>query len=80
MKDCRQFYIDGKWVAPAQAHDFQVINPATEKPIAITSLGTPLTLTKRYKQPRELSNRTRRRRSTSACHSCGELLKFMSQE
>lgn len=40
MKDCRQFYIDGKWVNPTQAHDCAVINPATEEQIATISLGT----------------------------------------
>jgi aldehyde dehydrogenase (NAD+) len=40
MKDCRQFYIDGKWVAPTRHHDFPVINPATEEPIATISLGS----------------------------------------
>ncbi|HVH69617.1 MAG TPA: aldehyde dehydrogenase family protein, partial [Candidatus Dormibacteraeota bacterium] len=40
MKDCRQFYIDGKWVSPAKAHDFTVVNPATEEPIATISLGS----------------------------------------
>jgi len=40
MKDCRQFYIGGKWVGPTVAHDFQVINPANEGPIATISLGT----------------------------------------
>jgi aldehyde dehydrogenase (NAD+) len=40
MKDCRQFYIDGRWVDPAKAHDFAVINPATELPIATISFGT----------------------------------------
>jgi aldehyde dehydrogenase (NAD+) len=40
MKDCRKFYIDGKWVNPTEAHDFSVINPATEEPIATISLGT----------------------------------------
>ncbi len=39
MKDCRKFYIEGKWVYPAKAHDFSVINPATEEPIATISLG-----------------------------------------
>ncbi len=39
MKDCRQFYIDGTWVSPIQAHDFPVINPATEERIAVISLG-----------------------------------------
>ena len=40
MKDCRQFYIDGKWVAPTTPHDFPVTNPATEDTIATISLGT----------------------------------------
>jgi aldehyde dehydrogenase (NAD+) len=39
MKDCRQFYIDGKWVSPTKAHDFEVFNPASEEPIATISLG-----------------------------------------
>jgi aldehyde dehydrogenase (NAD+) len=39
MKDCRQFYIDGKWVLPIQPRDFPVINPATEERIATISLG-----------------------------------------
>src|SRR5580704_2628661 len=40
MKDCRKFYIDGKWVDPAKAHDFPVINPANEQPIASIALGS----------------------------------------
>src|SRR5450755_4294430 len=40
MKDCRQFYIDGKWVNPSQPHDLEVINPATEEAIATISLGS----------------------------------------
>jgi aldehyde dehydrogenase (NAD+) len=40
MKDCRQFYIDGKWVTPSQAHDLEVINPATEEAVATISLGS----------------------------------------
>jgi aldehyde dehydrogenase (NAD+) len=39
MKDCRQFYIEGKWVDPVVRRDFAVINPATEEPIATISLG-----------------------------------------
>ena len=39
MKDCCQFYIDGKWVSPTKAHDFEVFNPASEDPIATISLG-----------------------------------------
>ena len=41
MKDCRQFFIDGKWVNPTKPHDFPVINPSNEQPIATISLGTP---------------------------------------
>src|SRR5580658_2370020 len=39
MKNCRQFYIDGKWVDPARVNDSTVINPANEEPIATISLG-----------------------------------------
>ncbi|HXM23673.1 MAG TPA: aldehyde dehydrogenase family protein [Terriglobales bacterium] len=39
MRDCRQFCIDGQWVGPTKAHDFEVINPASEEPIATISLG-----------------------------------------
>ncbi|MBD9375084.1 aldehyde dehydrogenase family protein [Rhizobium sp. ARZ01] len=40
MLDKRKFYIDGKWVDPLKANDLEVINPATEKPIAWISMGT----------------------------------------
>ena len=40
MKDYRKFYIDGKWVDPAERRDFAVINPANEEPIATISLGS----------------------------------------
>jgi len=40
MKDCLQFYIDGRWVEPAEARPFTVINPATEEPIARIALGS----------------------------------------
>ena len=40
MKDYRKFYIDGQWVAPSESHDFAVVNPATEEPIATISLGS----------------------------------------
>src|ERR1700722_9859406 len=39
MKDCRQFYIDGKGVKPASGQGFEVINPASEEPIATITLG-----------------------------------------
>jgi len=40
MKNCRQFYVDGKWVDPTEAHDFTITNPASEEPIATISLGS----------------------------------------
>ena len=40
MKDYRKFYIDGKWVEPTKSHDFAVINPANEEPIATISFGS----------------------------------------
>lgn len=40
MLDKRKFYIDGKWVEPATQNDLLVLDPATEKPIAVISLGT----------------------------------------
>lgn len=39
LKDCRQFYIGGRWVNPVEPRDFEVVNPATEEPIATISLG-----------------------------------------
>ena len=39
MLDKRNFYINGAWVAPAKAKDFDVINPANEQVCAVISLG-----------------------------------------
>ena len=39
MIEHRKFYINGAWVAPAQPHDYQVIDPSTEDPCAVISLG-----------------------------------------
>src|SRR5271170_1927073 len=38
--DNRQFYIDGAWVDPVEAKEFQVINPATETVAGVISMGT----------------------------------------
>jgi aldehyde dehydrogenase (NAD+) len=38
--DNRQFYIDGAWVDPIAAKDFQVINPATEDVAGVISMGS----------------------------------------
>lgn len=40
LKERRQFYIEGKWVNPVEPHDFPVINPATEQPLGVISLGS----------------------------------------
>jgi aldehyde dehydrogenase (NAD+) len=40
MLDKRKFYINGEWVDPITQNDLYVLNPATEKPIAVISLGT----------------------------------------
>jgi aldehyde dehydrogenase (NAD+) len=39
MKECLNFYIDGKWVAPAQPKTLDVIDPSTEQPVGRISLG-----------------------------------------
>ncbi len=40
MRELTQFYINGEWVDPAVARTIEVINPATEAPCAIVSLGS----------------------------------------
>lgn len=40
MLDRRQFYINGHWINPLEPNDLEVINPATEQPIAVISMGT----------------------------------------
>ena len=39
MLDKKDFYINGKWVAPKNLKDIEVINPSTEKSCAVISLG-----------------------------------------
>jgi len=39
MIEKREFYINGKWVAPAKARDCDVIDPSTEDVCAMISLG-----------------------------------------
>ena len=39
MIEKRDFYINGAWVAPSVANDHKVIDPSTEEPCAIISLG-----------------------------------------
>ena len=39
LADKRKFYIDGAWVDPAAARDLEVIDPTTEEPVAVISIG-----------------------------------------
>ncbi|WP_170396555.1 aldehyde dehydrogenase family protein [Ruegeria arenilitoris] len=39
MIEKRDFYINGQWVAPSAVNDFHVINPSSEEPCAVISLG-----------------------------------------
>src|SRR5437762_131608 len=40
MTNYAKFYINGEWVDPISATPFDVINPATEEPVATISLGS----------------------------------------
>lgn len=40
MKDLRKFYINGEWVDPEANQEMDVINPATESPIGVITLGS----------------------------------------
>jgi len=40
MLEKRKFYINGKWVSPSKPNDYEVINPSTEEPFAVISLGS----------------------------------------
>ncbi len=40
MLDRRRFFIGGQWVDPIVRNDSEVLNPASEEPIAIISMGT----------------------------------------
>lgn len=40
MYECTNFYINGEWVLPEQESTLEVINPATEQPMGIISMGS----------------------------------------
>ncbi len=40
MRDCRSFYIDGKWVSPIKENDYPIENPSTEENVGLVSLGS----------------------------------------
>jgi aldehyde dehydrogenase (NAD+) len=37
--ECRRFYVDGRWVDPVEPCDHTVVDPATEEPAGVISLG-----------------------------------------
>ncbi|AUH32764.1 aldehyde dehydrogenase family protein [Paracoccus tegillarcae] len=39
LQDKRKFYINGAWVNPTTPNDLEVIDPTTEEPVAVISLG-----------------------------------------
>ena len=39
MDNAQKFYINGAWVEPSTTGTIDVINPATEKPIASIAMG-----------------------------------------
>jgi len=41
MLEKREFYINGRWVAPLEGRDCEVIDPSTEQVCALISLGGP---------------------------------------
>ena len=40
MIEKKNFYINGKWTPPSKPNNFEVIDPSTEEPFAIISLGS----------------------------------------
>ncbi|EIM73518.1 aldehyde dehydrogenase family protein [Nitratireductor aquibiodomus RA22] len=46
MLQRKDFYIDGRWVAPSTARDLEVVNPADEQAFAVISLGSEADLDK----------------------------------
>ena len=51
MENKKNFYIDGKWVAPKSKQEIKVINPATEENCAVISLGNKEDICLLYTSP-----------------------------
>ncbi|MHA7777841.1 aldehyde dehydrogenase family protein [Roseibium sp. M-1] len=49
MIEKRQFYIGGAWVDPVEPKSLEVINPATEQPVSVISLGNAADVDKAVK-------------------------------
>jgi aldehyde dehydrogenase (NAD+) len=53
MREYLKFYIDGKWVEPAEKTTFEVVNPATEQVSGKVALGTAADVDKAVKAARK---------------------------
>lgn len=76
MREYKQFYINGQWVDPAVANDFDVINPATEEVCAVISLGSEEDVNLAVaaaKQAFESFSRTSRQERIELLESCVEV-------
>ena len=40
MLNKKKFYINGEWTEPSKSNDIEVINPSTEEPCAVISIGS----------------------------------------
>ncbi|MFV8816408.1 aldehyde dehydrogenase family protein [Haliea sp. E17] len=73
MRDYRQFYIDGQWVDPVSANDFEVINPATEEVCGVISLGSEADVNRAVaaaKRAFESYGRTKRQERIELLEAC----------
>jgi aldehyde dehydrogenase (NAD+) len=91
MKECLNFYIDGRWVPPATPKTLDVIDPSTEEPIGRISVGSAADVDRAVAAARrafETYSRTSREerialleRVTAAYQArLGELAETISQE
>ena len=60
MLDKRKFYIDGQWVDPLKPNDLAVINPATEKPVAVITMGTAADIDRAVSAAKRVADAVRR--------------------
>lgn len=78
MREYKQFYINGEWVDPTTANDFDVINPATEEVCATISMGSEADVDKAVaaaKTAFETFSRTSREERIELLESCIETYK-----
>jgi len=67
MIEKREFYINGAWVAPLEPRDCAVIDPSTEEPCAVISLGGGRSQGRLPRLGRHAPCRTARRGGTHPC-------------